>query len=640
MSGICGIVQRDGAPARAEELRRMVEAMAFWGPEGAAEVTAGPVAMARLLRHDTPEDCFDAQPLRDGAGLFSGTARLDNRDVLLRHFGIPAEEAARTPDSELLYRAWRRWGGEAHRHVRGDWHFAAWDSDRREVTLMRDHFGITAFFYYQDARRFAFASSIKALLALPFVPKQPDLIRVAQVLVVWMGDGARTGYEALRAVPAGHTVTCTNRGVEVKRFWRVEDVPSRSWKRDEDFFEEFLDTYSAAVRCRLRTQKPVAATLSAGFDSGSVVALAGPMLRDEGRPLTAYTSVPAFDIALQKDTRMGNEWDAAHESAVIAGVGRHVPVDCAGVSMREAIAALVDTHDCCAHGATNQYWMRRLLRMARADGNGVLLTGQLGNASVSYNGNGLLSHHLRRGDWGAMWDCMRKMEPNAALVLKRQVVKPLVLFPRDFLRARLPRAFEVRLQGSAIRRDFVEEMGLRDLVLRASTDLIQYPARELLNRYFFYTPGFGRANEHWRELAAVMDLSVRDPTADLRLVELCQSAPLHYFRRNGVHRWLLRQVMRGKMADSVLDYRRKGLQAADIPYRVRAESAEWKSTLDGLASHPLVNRVVDLRKMRGILETLEKQITDDTASQVHPVLCLGTGAALFLSRFQDCISGG
>ena len=53
-----------------------------------------------------------------------------------------------------------------------------------------------------------------------------------------------------------------------------------------------MEHYTRAIQSCLRTQKPVAATLSGGRDSGSVVSIAAPLLARQGRALTAFTSVP------------------------------------------------------------------------------------------------------------------------------------------------------------------------------------------------------------------------------------------------------------------------------------------------------------------------------------------------------------
>src|SRR2546421_62182 len=67
-----------------------------------------------------------------------------------------------------------------------------------------------------------------------------------------------------------------------------------NYRRDEDYEEAFLEHYTRAVQVCLRTTGPVTATLSGGRDSGSVTAIAAPLLASHGRELTAYTSMPCL----------------------------------------------------------------------------------------------------------------------------------------------------------------------------------------------------------------------------------------------------------------------------------------------------------------------------------------------------------
>jgi asparagine synthase (glutamine-hydrolysing) len=56
---------------------------------------------------------------------------------------------------------------------------AGWDRRERKLFLARDAFGSENLFFHQGNRFIAFASSLKALLALPEVIKEPDLARPA-----------------------------------------------------------------------------------------------------------------------------------------------------------------------------------------------------------------------------------------------------------------------------------------------------------------------------------------------------------------------------------------------------------------------------------------------------------------------------
>ncbi len=177
MSSIYGIFNFDGAPADPSFLAIMRKAIAHYGPDGSGETCVGSVGLGYLLLHTTPQGHFERQPLTaDGLTMVSA-GRLDNRKDIYQDCGISASEQATTPDSLLILRAYQRWGEDCPAHLLGDWQFAVWDNRRRTLFIARDHCGNTGLYYYRNPRFFVFASNLMALLALPQVPRRPNLLR-------------------------------------------------------------------------------------------------------------------------------------------------------------------------------------------------------------------------------------------------------------------------------------------------------------------------------------------------------------------------------------------------------------------------------------------------------------------------------
>jgi len=122
-------------------------------------------------------------------------------------------------DSHLLLAAWQRWGRNCVHHFNGDWHFALWDSAARRLFLARDQHGTSSFYYHRRNGLFAFASTPKSLLALPGLPHQPNLVRIAQILSGVMGDGSQTGYADIYCLSPAHCLMLNADGLRVSRYW-------------------------------------------------------------------------------------------------------------------------------------------------------------------------------------------------------------------------------------------------------------------------------------------------------------------------------------------------------------------------------------------------------------------------------------
>jgi asparagine synthase (glutamine-hydrolysing) len=634
VSGIYGIFRFDGAPVEPETLRRMREAMAYYGPDGGGEWREGHVGLGQLLLCVTPEDRFESQPLTaDGISLVAA-ARLDNRDDLLREFGIPPAEFLTTADSSLVLEAYRKWGEDCPDHLNGDWQFAAWNGRQRTLFMARDHHGNTGLYYYQNSRFIAFASSLKALLALPEAPRRPDMLKMAQVLASWPGEGWRTAYEEMRRLPPAHTMRATANGTDIKRYWFPENLPTVRLSKDEEYVERFLEIYGEAVRVRLRCEGPVGVSLSGGLDSGSVTALAAPLLAAEGKTLTAITSVPAHEASGAASLRLGDEWPLAAATAKMAGDNiAHLPLMSEGASVLAAMERKIELQDGPGHAAGNSYWIMDLLGMARSHGIRTMLTGQCGNATVSCDGSGMAVHYLLKGEFSAGVRALCRMESSPWQTLKRQILRPMLLPGLSRYRHHLKGKGNPWQDYSAIAPGFARAIQLGTLMRDNGHDPAFTMPSSPRQQLAILMPGSSTLGANWHESGAGFGMEVRDPTIDRRVIEFCLRTPDDQFRRKGEGRWLILRAMAGRMPDEVLYCRQKGLQAADLGHRVVRERNAIRGALDHAGQSETARSCLDLDRMGMVLSALEQTVDATTTQQCSIILLRGLGVGLFLARF-------
>jgi asparagine synthase (glutamine-hydrolysing) len=631
MSGIYGIFRHDGAPVDPFWLERMRTAMAYYGPHGAGCKVEGPVAMGHLLLEINPEDAFERQPVLGRRGPVVSAVRLDNRADLLEEFQISSQEALHLPDGHLVSLAFDRWGEEMCSHLQGDWALAAWDSRERRLLLARDACGNATLYYYEGKGFVAFASSLKALLALPGVVKEPDRLRLAQVLVSWQHDAELTAYKGFRRLVWAHAMTINAEGrTHCWRHWSPEGRQPLAFRRDEEYEEVFLEHYTRAVQSCLRTRKPVAATLSGGRDSGSVVALAAPLLAAQGRTLTAYTSVPYLSPDGSGEHRLGNEWERAHATAWMAGANvQHVAVDAADYGVIQGIEHFLDVHDAPSHAAGNQYWLQAITEAAALGGAGVVLTGQMGNAAVSWSGSGSVLLALRQRQAATAMRLLLHGEPNPWLTLKRQVLKPFLIPVQRALRRF--KCADWR-SYSALNLRLAAELDMEGRMRAAGHDpTFTFSSLKDLHPLFFQ-PSFGIGPGIWSEMGARHAVSFLDPTINLPLVEFLLRVPDDQFRRAGQSSWLLRRTFRDRLPAPVLQGQRKGLQAADVGHRIIRELAGFRACIESFDSLPEANEILNMQAMRRSLEDLVAKVDPDTTSNAGLVLLRGLGVGLFLRR--------
>jgi asparagine synthase (glutamine-hydrolysing) len=623
MSGIFGIIHTDGAPIDQEELNAMHSAMLQWGPDAGATWRRDAAGLGCLITFDTPEAKYEQLPAESALGFtLTAEARLDNRDELCTELGIPGSERQTLADGRLLLLAHEKWGSDTPGHLLGDWSFAAWHPREKRLFLARDHSGNTALYYFQDARRFAFASSRKALFALG-VPRRLNEFFLACVLISWTAhEGSQTIELDLSRLPPAHALSLQDGRTSVEQYWRLEDTPELRLGSSQEYSAGLLDILDRAVRDRLRSTAGIGLSLSGGLDSGSTAMLAARALRERGERLRGYTAVPTHDVShATSDRSLGDEWPYAQSTAEAAGNVDLIPIRGEAMTPIQGIKATLAIHDEPGHAATNAFWIRELLNTARKDGVGVLLTGQGGNATISWNGANpanLVRTFIRAGLWKrAVQQLIYPHLPVGVIRALRQV--------------RYRRGLDWR--GSAINPDFARGLGLSAEYIRHTGDATKselwYPPRR--QRYAIIRPGASLIGSMWAENSGALGFDVRDPTLDKRVMEFSIAIPDREFRGpDGMDRWMIRAAMQGLLPDDVRLNRRLGRQAADVGHRLIETAAEVEATLAELEGSELARKYLNLGHVRRVWERLQREIGPDTTHATITILSRGIMTGLHL----------
>ena len=193
-------------------------------------------------------------------------------------------------DTEVVLRLYEQEGAECVKRLNGMFAFCI--CDLRDPTptffLARDHFGIKPLYYVWRGGQFAFASEVKALLALPGVSAEPDPHAVAQFFTFqWVPEPA-TMFRGILKVPAGHYATFRDGQLKLTRYWDLQ-MPASGASADcseAELAEAVRGHLRRSVRAQMISDVPLGAFLSAGLDSSSIVAL---MAQVSDKPVRTYT---------------------------------------------------------------------------------------------------------------------------------------------------------------------------------------------------------------------------------------------------------------------------------------------------------------------------------------------------------------
>lgn len=283
MSAIAGLVRLDGAPAGPDLVERMTAAMARRAPHGRAHWHDGPAALGHGALRSLPASVGEVQPCVDSdSGLVLVLdGAIDNRDELRAALLSRGVRLQGDSGAELVLRACEAWGDDAPAKLVGEFVFALWDRRLRRLLVARDAVGTRLVHYHATGRRFAFASEIRGLLACADFERRLHRPRLLDYLSDEFDreDEQATFYEGVFRLPAGHALRVDGSGVRAWRYWQPRDLAPLRFRSVQEGAHAYLELLRAALRCRLHSTGRVAALLSGGHDSSSLVALAGKEFR-------------------------------------------------------------------------------------------------------------------------------------------------------------------------------------------------------------------------------------------------------------------------------------------------------------------------------------------------------------------------
>lgn len=281
MCGIAGIVAL--RPVRSQVVSAMTARLVHRGPDGdglwqSADRRA--VIGHRRLKVIDLTDAAD-QPMADAEtrAVVTYNGEIYNYRELRERLRAEGAEFRSSGDTEVLLQAYLRWGEGALTELNGMFAFAILDLARRRLFCARDRFGEKPFYFAEGDGFLAFASEIKALLALDGVGDDCDPTRALGFLVSGrrgLDDERATPFSTVRQLLPGEamTVNLDTLAVAISRYWEPKADPAVASMGEADAIDRFRALLSDAVSLRLRSDVPLGSCLSGGLDSSAIVCLA------------------------------------------------------------------------------------------------------------------------------------------------------------------------------------------------------------------------------------------------------------------------------------------------------------------------------------------------------------------------------
>ena len=276
---MCGIVGHWGYAGRslaAPEFRRFADSLSHRGPDGVGtehfESERLWLGHRRLAIIDVSTRGRQPMSYADGRYWIVYNGEIYNYLELRETLRQLGHRFRSESDTEVILAAYAQWGSECQVRFNGMWAFAIWDARDRRLFLSRDRFGVKPLLYADVEGCFCFASELKSFLTLSWCTGSFDESLIAGAVrdVTGQESTPHTLLPGIKRLLPGHCMTVERGSIRIARWWdtleHLPEVSASLHEQTKQFREVFLD----ACRLRLRSDVPIATSLSGGLDSSAV----------------------------------------------------------------------------------------------------------------------------------------------------------------------------------------------------------------------------------------------------------------------------------------------------------------------------------------------------------------------------------
>lgn len=531
----------------------------------------------------------------------------------------------------LLLEAYKKWGLDFPDHLDGEFSFVLWDRTNERIVLGCSPGNCFPLFYTQQEESLYFASELDALLrSLPRIPAL-DENYIAHWMALTFCGSTSTFFEGVFRLLPGSILIFKQGSIRIETYWHLEKVAPLRLRDPREYVEGLREVLQKAIENRVAGCR-VGTHLSGGLDSSSVTALAAEILQKEDQRLYAFTAVPQYPVE-DCAGRFCDEGPAAASVAAMWPNVDHVLVP----HGRHSVLSLMDLFGAAQMepiiNPANYDWLYEICVQAQHRHLDILLSGDAGNLSVSYDGRLALHTLASNGAWERMFRLAWRMHCKGHRRWRSILYEALgtwIPLPMRALINHMRGNTTNIYDFSLMRRDFARIHGLNDLSFFEKTSCFD---ANRLRAMHLRRPESANCNQAFRRLTGVIR---HDPTGDRRVVEYCLSVPLECYCENGVPRSLIRNAMVDRLPETVRSERRRGLQAADCAKHFLQEKAEAFAEIERLKHCELATRVLDLKAMEQMLHYTDAQIATQQGMLLYwPKLLRALSLGRFVRRYED-----
>lgn len=626
MSAIWGAIDFNGGDIPEEHKQIFRDAFAKCVIDRTEEISDRGVYMGCGIQYITPEAKLEKLPCRNGEDFFTGDVILDNRDEVFEALGMKPD--ATMPDGEIVRLAFERLGQDSLNLLLGAYVFVKYDSVKKKVEIVGDAVGNRYVLYCQQGSVLYFSSLMEPLTKIIRNPKICEAWFAAYLglygLNMFMDCEKEPIEGVLRTEPASYNYFEQDLIMHKSIYWNPEKPVKRKKEGDDDFYrDKFLELYRKCVKDVLRSDGETGIFLSGGYDSTSVACLAAPILKERGKKLYSFTSVPLKDyVSDLDDYYLTDESGVVRNTADYLGNVETTFIDMKDIDIWEERRHFADIIEMPYKSISNMIWLYEGFKQSAAKGAKIILSGSFGNGTVSFdNYNQYMLELLRRLKLKDYWKQINLLHEEYHGSRKHLLkYTAWCLFNKN-----VPNRMDGRTVSSFARDELLTKYGIGMFEKKEERRFKKsYNHHDAYHRLFLGRDNFRHYGEFDLRESLYTGVILRDPTRDKRMVDFVLSAPAECFSKGIESRRLIYTYMRDIMPTGFFEKKYQGRQSSDLKYRLLLKKESVMASLKQIPDQYRDSRIIDVAKVENFLKNNSLEDMDNG----ELFLCFSTLMAL------------
>ena len=359
MCGITGIYSKDNIPNIEERIQKMNFSIKHRGPDAGGNYIENNIGLGhrRLSIIDTRE--VSNQPMHSNSNIwhlvFNG--EIYNFEEIKSQLNYNFKTNS---DTEVIIAAVEGKGLDWFiKQANGMFAIALYNSETKELFLVRDRLGIKPFYFYNDGDNFIFSSEIKAILSSGLVDAKFNEEAVDEYLANRYIRAPYTFFKNIFQVNSG-TYLSVNKDLSAieNKYWDIPDAFNISTEyNEEEILKGLDDELNKAIKYRLIADVPLGTYLSGGVDSSLITAITALNKKEKVNTYTIgfeeinefeYSEVIAekyktehHEILMKKEDYMSNWERLINFKDAPLGVPNEIPLAVMSSKLKEKITVVL-----------------------------------------------------------------------------------------------------------------------------------------------------------------------------------------------------------------------------------------------------------------------------------------------------------